>query len=342
MEQDYKYKVVTLCMTYNQSPYIEETLHGFTMQETSFPVVYCVVDDASIDGEQDLLRKWARENLQQSDDGSLNSIEMSYGELIFARHLDNVNAFFSILLLRENHYGKKSKLPYLTEWIDHSKYQAFCEGDDYWTSPQKLQMQVEFLDSNPEYVMCHTDFGLSNGKWRNHKVNLAKDDIYFPQCLFGELQIGTLTTLYRLDIYNKLPKLYMTKGWPMADTPLWIELSHVGKIKYMPEETACYRVLPNSASHGSFEKELSFIEAAREIHQFYAQYYDVDLKNDGYTKGYYISIMKSAFKHHRVDEAKKYFLEAKKKKSTCIKLYLFTLATCFKPFGNLIKRIYAK
>lgn len=52
MEQDYKYKVVTLCMTYNQASYIEETLHGFTMQETSFPMVFCIVDDASTDGEQ--------------------------------------------------------------------------------------------------------------------------------------------------------------------------------------------------------------------------------------------------------------------------------------------------
>ena len=56
MEQNYKYMVVTKCMTYNQSKFICDTLKGFEMQATTFPVVYCIVDDASTDGEQGLLQ----------------------------------------------------------------------------------------------------------------------------------------------------------------------------------------------------------------------------------------------------------------------------------------------
>lgn len=339
MEQDYKYKVVTLCMTYNQSSYIEEALHGFTMQETSFPVVFCVVDDASTDGEQDLLRKWAGENLQQNEDGLSNCKELPYGELFFARHANNEKAFFSILLLRENHYRKKSKLPYLADWIDNSKYQAFCEGDDYWVNSQKLQMQVDFLEENPDYVMCHTDFGLSNGKWRNHNVKLSIDDVYYPQCLFGELQIGTLTTLYRLDTYNNLPKLYLTKGWPMADTPLWIEMAHEGKIKYFDTITANYRILPDSASHGSFEKEEKFAMTAMEIRSFYAAHYGVDLPNNGYGKGYYTSLMKIAFRHQRKDRAKELYCQAKQKGLLSKKTMFYYLATRFDLLGGFLRLI---
>ena len=52
------YKVVVLSITYNQSKYIEDTLNGFAMQRTDFPFLCCVFDDASTDGEQDVLKRW--------------------------------------------------------------------------------------------------------------------------------------------------------------------------------------------------------------------------------------------------------------------------------------------
>ena len=50
-----KYKVLVRCNTYNQCKYIEETLRGFAMQQTNFPFICCVFDDASTDGEQEVL-----------------------------------------------------------------------------------------------------------------------------------------------------------------------------------------------------------------------------------------------------------------------------------------------
>ena len=53
-----EFKVFVRCMTYNQSKYIVETMNGFTMQQTDFPFVCCIVDDSSTDGEQDIISKY--------------------------------------------------------------------------------------------------------------------------------------------------------------------------------------------------------------------------------------------------------------------------------------------
>ena len=53
-----KFKVCVRCSTFNQAKYIEDTMNGFVMQQTDFPFVCCIVDDASTDGEQDVIKKY--------------------------------------------------------------------------------------------------------------------------------------------------------------------------------------------------------------------------------------------------------------------------------------------
>ena len=128
------------------------------------------------------------------------------------------------------------------------------------------------MESHPDYVMCHTDFNLSDGSYRNHNYFLSTDDNYFERNVRYGVDVGTLTVLYRSDAYNRIPKLWDGKGWPMSDYPLWIELSHEGKIRFMPKVTACYRVTVESASHGSFEKEIQFANAGVEVRRFCFSY----------------------------------------------------------------------
>ena len=63
MEQEgYKWKVCVRCYTFNHAPYIEDAMNGFTMQKTDFPFVCCIVDDASTDGTQEVIKKYIVEN----------------------------------------------------------------------------------------------------------------------------------------------------------------------------------------------------------------------------------------------------------------------------------------
>ena len=54
------FKVCVRCMTYNQASYIEDALNGFCIQQTSFPFVCCILDDASTDGEPEVIKKYLR------------------------------------------------------------------------------------------------------------------------------------------------------------------------------------------------------------------------------------------------------------------------------------------
>ena len=333
--------VATRCFTYNHAPYIEDALRGFAMQETTFPVVYIIVDDASTDGEPEVLRRWAKENLNCSENVALWK-EMPYGQLAVSSLKGKPLSTFVILMLAENHTQAGNgnlKFNYIVEWYEKSKYHALCEGDDYWIEPKKLQMQVDFLESHPDYVMCHTDFDLSNGAKRNHSVVEMPDDNYFPDIIIKGQQIGTATTVFLKDAYQRTPKLNQGKGWKMGDLPMWIELSREGKIKFMPTVTTCYRVLEDSASHGNLEKELTFIKNSLEIRVFYAQHYGLELPNNGYGKGYYTTIMKCACKHRSKETAAMCLKEAASKKMVSTKLLLFWAATNSRLFASLLNVI---
>lgn len=149
------FKVCVRCFTFNQSRYITDALNGFVMQQTDFPFVCCIVDDASTDGEQDVIRKYVEVNFDLSDGSCHFERETDYAFITYAQHKTNKNCYFAVLYLKENHYSiKKPKIPYLAEWLDSCIYEALCEGDDWWLDEHKLQRQVDILDLHPEVDMC--------------------------------------------------------------------------------------------------------------------------------------------------------------------------------------------
>ena len=55
------------------------------------------------------------------------------------------------------------------------KFIAVCEGDDYWTEPDKLQKQAELLDAHANWTMCFHNV-LIVGDARHYGPQLAYND----------------------------------------------------------------------------------------------------------------------------------------------------------------------
>lgn len=112
---------------YNHEPFLRQCLDGFVMQQTNFPFEAIVHDDASTDGSAAIIREYAEK----------------YPDII------------KPIIETENQYSKHDgSIRRIMDAHTRGKYVAYCEGDDYWTDPLKLQKQVDFLESHPDYSMC--------------------------------------------------------------------------------------------------------------------------------------------------------------------------------------------
>lgn len=293
--------VVTIrCFAYNHEPFIRQCLEGFVMQKTNFRFEAIVHDDASMDGTGDIIREYAKR----------------YPDIIIP------------IIEEENQYSKgDGSISRILSPYMRGKYIAYCEGDDYWIDPLKLQKQVDFMDSHPDYGLCHTDF-ITTGRRQITPIRTVPDDNYWPEILTHGLRIGACTVLMRASIYNEIPLLNLGKGWPIGDLPMWFEFARVSKIKYLSDVTATYRVLDESASHSkSLDKVLNYEEKKLELKRFYAKTYDVEVDETIWLVQFHENIIRYAARTKQRIVAKKYYTEAKEKSIVSRKMQVYYYAS---------------
>lgn len=172
--------VSVICATYNHRDYIEDAIDGFISQQTNFPFEVIIHDDASTDGTQEIIKKYAEE----------------YPQLIRPIYQE------------ENQYSQDRKpLDYCLP-LTNGRYIAICEGDDYWTDSRKLQLQCDYMEQHPNCVLTHHNaFILKNRSIvKNSKLpNTYQRGFIKKELLENECFILTLSMMFR-KVFNKFPK----------------------------------------------------------------------------------------------------------------------------------------
>ena len=287
-----KYKVVVNCITYNHALYIEDTMNGFCIQKTNFPFVCTIVDDCSTDGEQKIINDFLVNNFDLNDNSVTVKEETDDYVLTFCQHLTNKNCFFAVILLKYNHFQiDKSKDNYCKRWFDNAQYMAFCEGDDYWTDPHKLQKQADFLVNHPDYAMCfHPVNKVMNGEVVGNDVHsMTETDFCADQIIaYGGCFCASPSLMVRGDVAREVPLFRQIAD--VCDYPLQVWAAHKGKVHYMPQIMGCYRIQANSwTAKVKPESNINHLKKRIEWLEEYNRY-----TNFRYDSAVYCSILDSA------------------------------------------------
>jgi len=125
-----RHPVVSVHMlTYNHEPYIRQAIEGVMMQKTDFEYELVIGEDCSTDKTREICFEYQK------------------------RYPDRVRVLWS----HENSYlhmhpagGNYQR----TMARCRGEFIAFCEGDDYWTDPRKLQKQVDVMRKHDNVSIC--------------------------------------------------------------------------------------------------------------------------------------------------------------------------------------------
>lgn len=247
--------VSIFCLAYNHRDYIEQAIEGFLMQKTDFEYEIVIGEDCSTDGTREIVFEYASK----------------YPEIIRVVTSDtNVG-------MVENAHRTKLAI--------RGKYTAICEGDDYWIDPYKLKKQVDFLESNPDYGLVHTDnsrlFETTGEVLKSHKQS------YYPNPPSGEVFekllrknfISTLTVVVntKLSLEASQNLKNTIDNDLMIDYSFWLEISTKTKIKYINDITAVYRVSAGTASRPTDENsKRDWLKKNERIQDFFMKRYNIN------------------------------------------------------------------
>ena len=239
-------KLLIVCITYNQGLFIRQALNSFLMQKTNFPFEVIIGDDCSTDSTPRIIKEYSKK----------------YPEIIKP-------------ILREENIGATQN------FVDtlsraKTKYLAICEGDDYWTDPLKLQKQVDFLESHPDYSICFhpvevkwEDGSYPDSIFPNDKTRFYKDTLELSDLLKHNF-IQTNSVMYRWRFHKDSLSLIPDNILP-GDWFLHLLHAQVGKIGFIPDVMAVYRKHNGGIWYGASEDPMWFCKDYKRKINFFVE-----------------------------------------------------------------------
>lgn len=245
------------CITYNHELYISQAIEGFLMQKTTFPFEIVILDDASTDKTATIINEYVAR----------------YPDLIFP------------ILQSENQYSKGVRC--LSARFSfpkaRGKYIALCEGDDFWTDPYKLQKQVDFMETHPEFGLVYTEIDClheSSGVLEKSafRTRLGIHPNTFEDFLINAWFLAPCTWVFRRSLITELSN-NLINGPLDIQLLLWISANSC--VGFISDSTSTYRILEVSMSHiKSVHGRYLFRKRVLEIQLTYAEKYFQSLTDE--------------------------------------------------------------
>ena len=259
--------VTIRCLAYNQEEYIGNTIDSFLNQITDFPFEIIIHEDASTDNTAKIIK----------------------------RYEEKFPLIVKPIYEKENQYSKETGI---MDPKMKGKYIALCEGDDYWIDTNKLQMQVDFLENNEDYVMSYTDFNIYYERKKQFEYNLFKSqpnnypkEVTLQEWILHPGYMAPMTWLIRKSVWDTIERENCQDGTYV----MYAHFLRQGKLKcHVDRTTAVYRVLPESAAHTSnLKKHYERLYSLFITREKLVEKYGLDLKlKDEIKKQFYLRTYK--------------------------------------------------
>ncbi len=242
--------VSVYCLAYNHEKYIRNALNAFVSQKTNFKYEVIVHDDASTDKTADIIREY----------------EQKYPEIIKGIYQSENQRSKNVKTVHEHIFPRM-----------RGRYVAICEGDDYWTDENKLQMQVDALEANPECSMSFHYvelFDLGKQMVTDRLPRLADlgtgildADQTIRLAVLDFLQLSSIVV--RKSIYDGyiLNAPQFVNAMPVGDVPLAIYMANNGKAYFIgkimsrynagTEQSWTQRIIQNKEKHLAHFRRMS-------------------------------------------------------------------------------------
>ncbi len=240
-------KVSVKTITYNHEKYIAQAIESVMMQHVTFDYELVIGEDCSTDNTRNIV--------------------LAYRD----RYPDKIR-----VLLADTNLGALNNSE-RTEAACRGEYVAYLEGDDFWTSSDKLQKQVDFLDNHPECSICfHNVNVLSDSQGQIIRQYCGTDQKEFTalEDILVANYIPTCSVMFRNRFIQKLPDWFAKL--PMTDWPTHVMNAQHGNIGYINEVMATYRVHDGGvwSRMGYAERITANLRFYKEINRYLSYRYD--------------------------------------------------------------------
>lgn len=216
--------VSVFCLAYNHKNSIAQAIESIVSQKTDFPFELIVHDDASTDNTAEIIKQY----------------EEKYPHIIKPIY-QTENQFFKCNLAKE----------YLLPKMQ-GKYVAICEGDDFWTDESKLQLQVDYMENNPECTMCFHAVEQLESDGTKTVYRPLKDSQKVPTQLIikrGGMFCPSVSLMFRADVMTEWPEFRLVAD--VYDYPSQVLAAVKGESYYIDKIMGVYRF----ASEGSWTEQ---------------------------------------------------------------------------------------
>ena len=202
--------------SYNRANTVGRTIDSILSQDVNADIEIIIGDDCSTDNAREVLQKY----------------KTKYPESIH-------------LIFHEQNMGLGANWATCVKAC-RGKYICNCDNDDYWHNPQKLQIQMDYMESHLNSNICFTNYRTHNrstGEIVEYESKINRD-VDIQTAMWHSRGICNATVMYRADFLKSHLNLddFISRRLFLQDWPAWVILSAYTDIDVLPVSTATFGI----------------------------------------------------------------------------------------------------